>query len=319
MNCSYNINRQRPLNSPFRYDFFIIWENGLSHKDEILDILRNENDLEIIRIELRTVKNMKKFVFNLYGCDTVPIRHLYVKLKYLFHVQPEIMAVFVKNCNPQEIPAGTGNFRKVQCENINQIKIKIRNQYNPRHPDSNFQIEPLDKGVSHEHVIHASDYEEQVDYFLKMLDHKNGINYLHGDNETLPFKKPYYLETPETYIYKTIRIDKLRASILDESNDGSIDQKITNIAKTPHYLSLSQGTIDYKNYLDRFKYTLLTQDYSWDKFRRLNELNINLIKKFDRIIVKRELDYYRILDGVHRAAVSLNHKLEHINCVEFCN
>jgi len=309
---------QKQLHRRYRYDFFTIWGNGLSHKDEILDILRNEDSLKIIRIVSRTAKNMQKFVFDLYGCDTVPIWHLRAKLKYLFLVKPEIMVVFVKNYNPQEMPVGMGEFRKVQCQYINQIKIRIRNQYNPRHPDKKFQIKPLDEGVSHEHVIHASDYEDQVDYFLKMLGHKNGIHYLHGDNENLPFEKPYYLKTPESYIYKTIMIEKLRASILDDSDNRSIIHKMTKISETPHYLSLNQGTDDYRNYLEKFKYTLLTPDYSWENFNRLNELNVNQIKRFDRIIVKSESDYYRILDGVHRAAVSLNHKLKHIKCVEFC-
>lgn len=303
---------------PFRYDFFTIWGNGVAHKDEILDILRNEDSLEIIRIESRKVRNMKRFVFDLYGCDTVPIEHLRAKLKYLFLVKPEILVVFVKNYNPQEMPAGQGAFRKVQCQYINQIKIRIRNQYNPRHPDKKFQIKPLDKGISHEHVVHASDYEEQVDYFLKMLGYKNGIYYLHGDNENLPFEKPYYLKTPETYIYKTIMIEKLRASILDDSNGKGVIHDMRQISETPHYRSLNQGTDDYKNYLERFKYTKLTPDYSWEGFKKLNELDLEQIKRFDRVIVKRESDYFRILDGVHRAAVSLNHNLNSIKCVEFC-
>jgi len=304
--------------SPFRYDFFTIWGNGLSHKDEILDILRNEDSLKIIRIESRTVKNMKKFIFDLYRCDTVPIWYLRAKLKYLFMVKPEILVVFVKNYNPQEMPAGQGAFRKVQCQHINQIKIRIRNQYNPRHPDKSFQIKPLDKGVSHEHVIHASDYEEQVDYFLKMLGHENGIQYLHGDNENLPFEMPYYLKKPDTYIYKTILIDKLRASILDDSDGKSFIHHIRKITETPHYQSLSQGPDDYRKYLEKFKYTLLTEDSYWGKFKKLNELHTDQIKEFDRIIVTCESDYYRILDGVHRAAVALYHNLKHIRCVEFC-
>jgi len=306
------------INRPFRYDFFTIWGNGLTHKDEILDILRNEDSLKIIWIESRTVKNMKKFVFDLYECDIVPVEHLRAKLKYLFLVKPEAMVVFVKNYNPQEMPAGQGAFRKVQCQYINQIKIKIRNQYNPKHHDNNFQIKPLNEGVTHEHVIHASDYEEQVDYFLKMLGHKNGIHYLHGDNDKLPFEKPYYLKTPETYIYKTIMIEKLRASILDDSDNRGIIHQMTRISETPHYHSLNQGTDDYRKYLKKFKYTKLTPDYSWKNFNKLNELDVNQIKNFDRVIVKNEFDYHRILDGVHRAAVSLNHNLKYIRCVEFC-
>ena len=313
-----NNNMHTSLLRPFRYDFFTIWGNGLTERDEILDILRNEDSLKIIRIESRTVKNMKKFIFDLYGCDTVPIEHLRTKLKYLFLVKPEIMVVFVKNCNPQEMPAGEGAFRKVQCQYINQIKIRIRNRFNPKHPDKSFQILPLDRGVSHEHVIHASDYEEQVDYCLKILGHKNGIEYLHGDSDDLPFAKPYYLKTPDTYIYRTIMIEELRASILDNSDKKRVIHHTKKIQETPHYQSINQGADDYREYIEKYKYTLLTPDYSWEGLKKLNELDTDRIKRFDRIVVRSESDYYRILDGVHRAAVSLNHNLKHVRCVEFC-
>ena len=310
-----NYVNENSINKPFRYDFFTIWGNGLPYKDEILNILRNEEYIEIIRIELRKISNMKKFVFDLYASDTVPIEHLRAKLKYLFQVKPEILIVFVKNYNSQKIPAGQGAFRKVQCQYINQIKIKIRNKYNPRDPESNFHIKPLDKGVSHEHVIHASDYEEQVDYFLKMLGYKTGIKYLHGCNDRLPFRQPYYLEIPTTYIYRTINIDKLRASILDDS----IEDNLKKISDTPHYHSINEGTNEYDKYIEKYKYNLLTPDYAWNKFLKLNRLRIDQIINFDRIIVKKESNYYRILDGVHRAAVTLNHKLKNIRCVEICD
>ena len=34
-------------------------------------------------------------------------------------------------------------------------------------------------------------------------------------------------------------------------------------------------------------------------------------------IVRKDKEYYIILDGVHRAAVMLNHNLKHIKCVEY--
>ncbi len=82
------------------------------------------------------------------------------KLKSLYKLPPRIINIFVKNFNPQEEPSGQGAFRKKQCKYIVQIKNKIRNRYNPRHADLDFHISPLDQGVSHEHVIHASDREE---------------------------------------------------------------------------------------------------------------------------------------------------------------
>jgi len=307
------------INRPYRYDFFTIWGNGLQHAEEILSILRSEKDLEIIRIEFLKVKNMKKFVFDLYACDTFPIEHLRAKLKYLFKVRPEVLIIFVRNYNPLEKPAGAGAFRKVQCQYIIQIKTNIRNQFNPRHPDKDFQILPLGKGISHEHVIHASDYESQVDYFLKMFGHKNGIHYLHGDGDHLPFDKPYYLKLPKSYVYKTIPIEELRASILDDSGSNGVAHQIKKVSETPHYQSLKLGTDDYNRYLEKFRYTLLTADYSFDKLKSLDELATDKIRYSDRILVTAESNYYMILDGVHRAAVALNHGLDQMRCLEFIN
>ena len=44
-----------------------------------------------------------------------------------------------------------------------------------------------------------------------------------------------------------------------------------------------------------------------------------ILKSIDRIIIEKEKNYYKILDGVHRSAIYLNHGLNEINCVEFIN
>ena len=80
------------------------------------------------------------------------------------------MIIFVKNNNPQEELVGIDRFRKIQCQYINGIKIKIRNQFNPKHTDRNFHKDPLNQGISHDHVVHTSDYEKQVDYFLRLVE-----------------------------------------------------------------------------------------------------------------------------------------------------
>ena len=276
------------LHIPFRYDFFTIWGNGLSYKEEILDVLRNEKYLEILRIELKKVNNMKRFVYKLYACDTVPLEHIRAKLTYLFRAKSEIMVVFVKNYNQKETPAGMGAFRNVQCQYINQIKLKIRNKYNPKHPDKDFHILPLDRGVTHEHVIHASDYEEQVDYFLKMLGYENGLYFLHGDCDELPFSLPYYIKRPKSYMFKTRLLEDLRASILNDNNSDNM----VKIAETPHYRSLINNSGEYSKYLEKYKYNLLTPDYSWKQFKKLSECSRDEVKRFDRIVVKQEYNYF---------------------------
>ena len=80
---------------------------------------------------------MKDFVYDLYKCDSVPIEHLEKKINYLCNAKPEVLIIFVKNTNPKEKFIGIDKFRKIQCIYINEIKIKIRNQFNPKHSDGN--------------------------------------------------------------------------------------------------------------------------------------------------------------------------------------
>jgi hypothetical protein len=226
----------KQLHRRYRYDFFTIWGNGLKHVQDILSIIRKEPNIEIIRIKSYKIRGMKKFVFKLYGCDPVPVEHLRSKLAYLLKVPNEFVIVFVKNMDPQENYQGDGRFRHIQCNYVNDIKWRIRELYNPKK-----------EGLrTEEHVIHASDYEEQVDYLLKMLGHKNGLMFLHGDGDGLPFSKPYHLKKPDSFTFRTIKLKDLRANILCGSPENSNIplKKTVKIGETPHFLSLIKKVMD---------------------------------------------------------------------------
>jgi hypothetical protein len=271
-------------------------------------MIRSDPDIEIMRIEFRRVKDMRRFVFDLYACDTVPINHLHSKLRYLFEVPPHILIVFARNYAPEECPVGEGPFRKVQCRHICKLKWEIREKYNPRREGQRTE----------EHIIHASDYEEQVDYFLKMLGYTGGIAFLHGEGNGLPFDLPYHLKRPHTYILRTVRFDDLRASVLvDAGHNRTPGKEIRRIEDTPHFRSLHEGTDDYVRYLRSFRFHWLTDDHYPAKLSELDSLAEDHIRGFPPLLVIRSDKAFRILDGVHRAAVALNHGLNDLRCVEF--
>lgn len=290
-----------------RYDFFIIWGNGLEHAEAILDILRREEHLEIIRVESRKVRgNMRRFVFDLYKCDPVPKPHLRFKLRYLFKVRPEVIIVFVKNLAPEETFLGSGAFRHTQCAYIKRIKDRIRDMYNPRAG-----------GVrTEEHVIHASDYEEQVDYFLKMLGRPEGIYYLYEDNKKLPFKKPYHIPHPQTYTFRTLSLDRLWAAVLVDTGSKHVRTELRKVHDTPHFQGLRTDGQVYTEYINRYRCTYLTDDYSLERFLTMNELSDYRVKSLPPILITPVAGGFEIRDGVHRAAVTLNHGIETIRCVE---
>jgi hypothetical protein len=299
-----------------RFDFFTVWPNGFCHIDDILNIIRKEMNLNIIFIQKYCFNNMHDFVMKLYGCDTVPIEHLEAKLNYLYNLPPEVINIFVENLNPQEEIIGDPPFRKIQCQHLIEIKNNIRNLFNPKHSNPNFRIPPLDYGVSHEHVIHASDYEEQVDYYLKILGHKEGIGYLINDNYGLTFSKPFYIPRPKSYSFEKIPINLIKANILFTTHK-EVEKKVLPIKDTPHFQALSSDIQIYKNYLYTYRFTYLCDDYSVDKFLKMKTLRQDEIKKISPIILNKSGDSYIILDGVHRAAVMLLNGFPEIESVVF--
>ncbi|MFQ5681794.1 MAG: hypothetical protein ACE5HC_00845 [Candidatus Binatia bacterium] len=294
------------IHSRYRYDFFTIWGNGLSHAEAILNILRKERNLEIVRIETRRIEKMRRFVFDLYACDTVPMRHLHAKLAYLLDEHPEIVIVLVKNLAPEESIVGEGPFRHVQCCYINRIKETIRDLYNPR----------LNGVRTEEHVIHASDHEEQVDYLVKMLGDSRGLKFLGEDSSGLPFRKPYHIPRPSAYAFKSLPVEGLWASILVDLESRVDKTKLVKIGETPHFQTLTNGGTAYVDYLRHFRHTWLTDDHTWDKLLHMNQLSERRIKDFDPILVTQVPEGFKILDGVHRAAVTLAHRFDTIKCVD---
>lgn len=292
-----------------RYEFFTIWGNGLPHVEEILAMLRAEESLDLLRLESLEIADMQEWVMRLYGCDAVPLEHLRGKLRYLWQAPARVLVVFALNRLPQEEYVGEGAFRHIQCMNINRIKWAVRDRFNPRY----------DGKRSEEHVIHASDYEEQTDYFLKMLGHESGVDFLHGDGDGLPFQKPYHIKRPARYSLTTTPIDALRARLLLVGDDGTeICARTVPISETPHYRSLAQGTDDYDRYLSAHRFTTLLDDHTSEKLLQMRNLTPDIVRRFGPILVRRDSEgTLCIVDGVHRAAAAVYHAVDRLQTVEF--
>ena len=299
LNCGY-------ANLPYRYAFFTVWANGFEHVDHILALIRGHSALEILMVELRQLADARKFVFDLYACDSVPIRHLRGKLKYLLDVPPEVLFIFVRNHDPKETFVGSGPFRKPQCQTISRLKWYIRELYNPK-----------ENGVrTEQHVIHASDYESQTDYVLKLLGYSAGVRMFENNRHGLPFGLPYHVRRPARYTFRAVRLDELRAAILVGNPDEpeSVHATPMDIAQTPHYLALTKDMYYYERYLRAYRYVWLRDDSYPGRLLQLarswNDANM------ERIIVVRREASYLILDGVHRAAILQSRGTKIAKCVE---
>jgi hypothetical protein len=109
----------------------------------------------------------------------------------------------------------------------------------------------------------------------------------------------------------------LYANILGYDNNG-VSKHLTAVKDTPHYRALCSDMNIYKNYLYQFRFKYLRDDYSIEKILALREMNMTQLKCLSPILIEPlGTGSYRILDGVHRAAVHLFHGFEKIPSVVF--
>ena len=291
-----------------RYDSFIIWGNGLQNIPEIIGIIRDSGKYNIIRIVKKDISSMSRFIKKVYACDTVPWRHLRTKSKYLLDSPKQCIFILVENKNPKEKYFGEGKFRHIQCQNINKTKIFIRSKYNPKFKNEEKTIAPLPPGVSHDHCVHATDYESQVEYLLGYFKLKNLDFYRR--NEKFSYYIPWHINVG-THNYITeidIDINHIYANI------GGAAQELAN---TPHYKYVSGDKASYINYFSKNFGTLLQEDHSPGAFDTLIE---NFDENYCRDDGKESLIIINnsnvILDGVHRSSILRHRGEQRIKCIQ---
>lgn len=284
-----------------RYGYFLIWGNGTKYKKEIMEIIRKEKYINIIRIQNYKPKNIKIFVKDIYSYDYAPFEHLKEKTKYLLKTSSNIIFIFFVNKDPQERYFGEGQFRHIECEHIKQLKEKMRNQFNPK--KNNIRTE--------EHVIHASDNERQTDYILKYLGFKFGISTFKKNQDSI-LSIPYYLSEIKEFTVKTIESSQLCCNILKEKK-RKVNKEAVKIEDTPHYAFLNGNRELYQIYLEKYIGNLLTCDYSVENFIELSE-NFNYLEyPYNNLYIitkKIQNNRYLILDGIHRASILKFNKIE---------
>ena len=290
-----------------RYDLFIIWGNGLNFIPEIISEIRGDENYKIVRLKYHRFNDTDKFIKNIYKCDSVPIRHLISKTRYLLKSPQKILSVLVKNYDPKELEIGSGDFKHIQCEKINQTKLNIRSKFNPLFKNLKKQINPLPKGVSHEHCIHATDYESQTEYLLKFLDMKNISFYKRYDN--LNIEIPWHLSLGNKNIIKDVYLNDLKCSIIDKG--------IFPINDSPHFQYVQGNKNSYIEYVNKNIGEKLQEDHYPESFDKLinnfdKKYNDKRLKKSYIIVNKDNV----ILDGLHRASILKNIGCEIVECLE---
>lgn len=276
-----------------RYDIFMIWGNGLTHFEEINDIINHDPNFEVLSVHEKKITNMETFIQDVYKCDTVPWVHLIAKSKYLLNSPPSIIYMVVQNKDPDEKIFGEGEFKHIQCTKVKSIKEIIRNKFNPK----------VDGKRSEEHVIHATDYEKQTEYLLDYFGLPNIEKYNKYENSK--YVIPYHLSTwhgnkiQNTYEIK-VNLNELTANIVNKEN--------VLLKDTPHYKYVKGDKSPYIEYYNSFFSTNLTDNHhpiTFDKMVDDFEYPYNIGDKKSLIIVEYQNGIYKIKDGIHRSVIML--------------
>ena len=282
-----------------RIDYFLIWGEGHKYDQEILSLIRNDSNFRIITI-IKKHPNMPvhEFVRKVYECDHVPIEHLESKYKYLLNYSTQVTLVLVENKDPDERYYGEGAFRHIQCRKVIELKRHIRELYNPRDTDGK---------ITYNHVVHASDYESQVDHLLKVLKLPSVADFCMPANKN--FISSPFMNKFDKYEIRDVNINDLYVKELGRGYKFVFESYAYN------YVT-GMDKESYKDYWLRHWGIYLIEDHSPEAFDKL-------IKRYEYhpddeknlIIVKQYQDKYLICDGVHRASILYNNGITNIRVV----
>lgn len=267
------------FNEEFHY--FLIWQNGIHNFQGIINEIEKSKDIDILKLIRYEVKNIKKFIDFIYSFDYAPLIHLRDKTKYLKKFKGEIMIIFINVYNGVNAYFGEKEFRHIENMNIRKLKNNIREKYNKR----------INNKITQNHVIHASDNVHQSKKLLNYFGYENPEIF------TRSLDIPHHIRYKKL-ILKSIDFSMIKARII--KNDKIVLESILN---TPHYKFLKGDTIHYKKYLQDNIGRKLKDYYSTTKFKNLEKIYDTKGKFNSFIIVKKNKDFYEVLDGLHRFSI----------------
>jgi hypothetical protein len=304
----------RDMKSDFRLDYFLVWGHGFRFFTGIIDVINSSDDLDILAIEKRDLEDIDHFIQWAYAKEwpSVPKEHTISKTRFLLH--PEIPKkagiILVMNKKPDVRIQDNKNplFRMPESGTIKDIKTKIREKFDPNKGGKG--LIPLISGYNpDQHVVHASDFEDQVHNMLKIFDMKEYDSWFkYWENRYQPVSR---LNT----LAKNVELDTILLRILD--NNGNII--LCKIEDSPHYKFLCGETTEYENYWERFSGIYLKEDHSPNSFKKFSE-NFEYLKSpysTSYIKVTRYKNSYTSVDGDHRMCILKSQGKETIK-VEVC-
>jgi len=276
-----------------RYDYFIIWGNGLQYKEEIIEIIEGNPYLEILAIKKHCPKNVEKLVKAVYSYDYAPFKHLTNKTRYLLSTEASVLFIFIRNNNPRETYIeGNPLFKHKECLTIKSVKEEIRDRFNERKGDRRTE----------DHVVHASDNQSQTDYILKYLGYKEGVGKFKSRSNLL-IPVTYHLGKFNRFSLKEVDLSDVYCSIAT----GPETDMLRSVCETPHYRFLSGDVAEYNEYRTMFEdFPCMMDDQFPARYKKFASSFEYLKAPYSTsYILAKEVSpgRYQIIDGVHRIAI----------------
>jgi len=286
--------------------YFIVWNHGIQYIRQILNIIRDTSNMQINKI-IKKQPNLNNFLEEVYKFDKhVSREHIFRKNKFLLeNPSSEMYLILVENHNEniKQMPSG-----KIYCENFENLKWFIRQHFNPRYKDKNFDPYPgankLTTGIKHQHIIHSCDVPEETEHILKVLDLYDLNYYIRNPCSDPTVHVPSRLKPNFDFSIQLVKLNSLKCSLANGD--------IINIECTPHYKYLHGNKEEYTKYIMDNLGINIKDDH-------LPEAYDKLIQTFDYDKLYEGKKSYiicypnmRIKDGLHRACILKKNKVEEI-------
>lgn len=286
--------------------YFIIWNHGIQYIEQIMTIIRDHPSLLITKIIKKSV-NLPHFINHIYKLDNASKDHISAKTQYLNNMPPTCFIIIVKDLNTQYVIKPGTNHKYSLHETL--IKWHIRLLFNPRSKQHNIKItnELLQNvsiqrawfdGITHNHVIHSSDIEEET-FLIR--------DYFKLNNTIFDTIGNIYKNTPKTIV--NINISDIVANTVNSDH--------INPVTTPHYKYLLGEKQQYNNYIIKYLGTVITYDNlsgAYDKL--INNFNYGkIIDNEPSYIIctyNKQLNKYIVSDGLHRLCILIFNKQTNI-------
>lgn len=294
------------------YYGFIIWSHGIQHIYNIIELLKQNILCKIILIERKKFADVSEFINKIYALEMHNKHHIIGKTNYLRKIGTDYFYILIQKFDYNPKQYGTGTDIIYADEDVVNFKWLIRKLYNPKLLDSKAQpSSSLPPGISHHHVLHATDTENETVHLTKIITNREHSFY--NDNKIQEYLIPYHIKG--LFSFKEVFISDLKITLhktINENGNNKIIRELVNIQDTPHYSYVKGDKSAYINYYKQFLGLVFTEDhtgYSFDQLVSLFNPDTYKYESINFILIKGNKE---VLDGVHRLAILVNHNITKI-------